>query len=74
VAARRGRWKLVLGAKAAAPVELFDLDADRGETTDVAAAHPDRVAELRAAIAALAAELGDGAPGPGVRAASTLPK
>lgn len=74
VAARRGRWKLVLGPKPGAAAELFDLDADRGETTDVAAGHPEQVAALRAAITALAQELGDGAPGPAVRAAQTMPK
>lgn len=49
-AVRMGRWKGVrLGGHddAEAPIELYDLDADPGETTDVAAAHPDVVAQVR---------------------------
>ncbi|MCB9886621.1 MAG: sulfatase [Planctomycetes bacterium] len=38
---------------------LFDLRADPGETTDVAAQHPDVVARLQAAGQALREELGD---------------
>ena len=52
---RRGRWKLVLGESGA--LELYDLDADIGETTDVAAAHPALVKELRALLADHAAEI-----------------
>lgn len=74
VSARRGRWKLVLGSNATAAAELFDLDADRGETTNVAAAHADVVSSLRAAIAAASAELGDGKPGPRARAAHVVPR
>jgi arylsulfatase A len=47
--ARVGRWKGVrqgLLKDPDAPVELYDLEADPGETTDVAAAHGDIVAEL----------------------------
>ncbi|HEX6682665.1 MAG TPA: arylsulfatase [Candidatus Limnocylindrales bacterium] len=43
-AIRRGRWKLV--REHAAPWELYDMDADRSETTDLARHHPDLVAEL----------------------------
>lgn len=43
-AVRRGRWKLV--REALRPWELYDLDADRGETTDVADRHPELVADL----------------------------
>ena len=52
---RRGRWKLVL--RESGDVELYDLDADIGETTDVAAAHPALVKELRALLADHAAEI-----------------
>ncbi len=52
---RRGHWKLVLGESGG--VELYDLDADIGETTDVAAAHPALVKELRALLADHAAEI-----------------
>ena len=39
---RRGKWKLV----AAAEPELYDLEADPGETVNLAAAHPELVREL----------------------------
>jgi len=48
--ARRGRWKAVrrdLIKNPDAPAELYDLEFDPGETTDVAGTHPDIVAELR---------------------------
>jgi arylsulfatase A len=44
-ALRAGKWKAVeqpLGK----PVQLYDLDADVGETNDLAAKHPDRVAAM----------------------------
>jgi arylsulfatase A-like enzyme len=44
-ALRQGRWKIVRDAKAEA-WELYDLDVDRGETQNLAEAHPDRVAEM----------------------------
>jgi arylsulfatase A-like enzyme len=47
--ARLGHWKAVrqdLLAQPGAPVELFDMAADPGETRDVAAANPRVVAEL----------------------------
>lgn len=44
-AARRGKWKAVWLAPDA-PMELYDLDADIGETRDVAAAHPDVVEQF----------------------------
>ena len=43
-AIRSGRWKLV-GVKR--KVELFDLEMDVGESTDVARRHPDKVVELK---------------------------
>ncbi|MEV5072589.1 arylsulfatase [Microbacterium sp. LMI12-1-1.1] len=46
-AARRGRFKLV--RESGRPWGLYDLEADRGETADVAAEHPDVVADLEAA-------------------------
>jgi arylsulfatase A-like enzyme len=52
-AVRMGRWKAVrLGGHddPDAPVELYDLEADPGETTDVAAAHPDVVERARAVM------------------------
>jgi hypothetical protein len=56
---------------AATPLALYDLVADRAETTDVAAAHPDVVEQLSAMADAMRAELGDrltGVTGTGVRA------
>jgi hypothetical protein len=47
------RWKLI--ARTKAPPLLFDLVADPFETSDLAAAHPDVVAE-HLAIAAADAE------------------
>ncbi len=40
-------------------LELYDLDADVGETRDVAAEHPDVVARLQKAADAIRARLGD---------------
>jgi arylsulfatase A-like enzyme len=74
VAARRAHWKLVLRQAPEQAPELFDLAADLGETADVAAAHPDIVRELSAAIDAARADLGDGKPGPGTRPAHVLEK
>ncbi|HVX47436.1 MAG TPA: arylsulfatase, partial [Mycobacteriales bacterium] len=46
-AMRRGQWKLV--RKFPGDWELYDLAADRAELTDLAGAHPQRVAEMVAA-------------------------
>lgn len=43
-AVRAGKWKIV--ARFLEPWELYDIDADRGETRDLAAAHPDIVRKL----------------------------
>ena len=57
-------------AKGRAALALYDLATDPGETTDVAAGHPEVVAELERLAARARAELGDritGAEGAGVR-------
>jgi arylsulfatase len=46
-AVRVGQWKLVAKGPAAA-WELYDLEADRTETHDLAAKHPGRVKEMAA--------------------------
>lgn len=46
-AVRRGRWKLVRDGLQ--PWELYDLDADRGETTDLVASEPELAADLKRA-------------------------
>ena len=54
-AVRRGRWKLVLNGlliddlPRRDPVHLSDLESDMAESRNVAAEHPELVAELRAA-------------------------
>jgi arylsulfatase A-like enzyme len=44
-AVRFGRWKAVRGAIGRGPVALYDLERDPGERRNVAAAHPDVLAE-----------------------------
>ncbi len=48
-AIRMGKWKLVSAREDDNVWELFDLEADRGETTDLAEKHPRRVKEMEAA-------------------------
>lgn len=67
-AVRQGRWKLALvpqpednkkkGVKVAAGLRLYDLDAEIGEQTDLAARHPEVVAKLKALADKMAAEIG----------------
>lgn len=84
-AVRCGPWKLALGPQAeamgqgkpspdatAAGVRLYNLDAEIGERTNVAAEHPDVVKRLLELAGQMAAELGDGKPGPGVRPAGKV--
>lgn len=54
-AVRQGKWKLHLHTKPAP--QLYDLTTDLGEQTDVAAAHPEVVERLRAAVDAHIADL-----------------
>lgn len=70
---RSGKWKLVLPRPAAPPgtgwwgrmiekvedIQLFDFNADPGETTNLAEQHPDTVAELMERIETARQELGD---------------
>ncbi|MFW6598197.1 sulfatase family protein [Propionibacteriaceae bacterium Y2011] len=72
-AVRKGRWKLhVLRHEPplGEVVELYDLVADPGETTDLAAAEPTVVADLLAEVEQVRTRCGDahtGAPGEGRR-------
>lgn len=71
-AVRQGRWKLALSpqsdglgknaAKTAPGLRLYDLDAEIGEQTDVAARHPEVVAKLKALADKMSAEIGGRAP------------
>jgi hypothetical protein len=69
---RQGRWKLALApqaegmgkqaAKTPPGLRLYDLDAEIGEQTDVAAQHPEVVAKLKALADKMAAEIGGKTP------------
>jgi arylsulfatase A-like enzyme len=82
-ALRIGRWKLMLEGsnapfrskqpKKEAPQRLYDLEADVGETTDVAAKHPDVVKRLLARAAEVDSDLGRTETGPGVRPLGRVP-
>ena len=54
-AVRSGRWKLFRKSG-----ELFDLEADIGETTDISDSHPDVVETLSNHLDSAVADLGDG--------------
>jgi len=53
-AVREGRWKLHWLAVLPPRIELFDLETDPFEKTDVAALHPERVAALQQRVIELA--------------------
>ncbi len=55
-AARAGKWKLVRNFPG--DWELYNMDADRTETDDLAAEEPDRVAAMKAEYEAWAARCG----------------
>lgn len=69
-AVRSGNWKLVLprkvrfdgwsGKKDNSPLQLFDLTADIGETTDLSDKHPEVVEDLSKLANEAESELGDG--------------
>lgn len=56
-AVRQANWKLVWKATLPQQVELFDLARDPSEKTNLASAHPDKVAALSARIDALSKEM-----------------
>jgi len=62
---RSGPWKLILAADPAAKtdVSLYNLETDVGETRNLAADHPQRVAAMKALMARLVVD-GRSTPGP----------
>jgi len=50
-AVRIGRWKAIRLRLPDAPIQVYDLETDLGETTNVAGAHPEIVARARALFA-----------------------
>ena len=58
-AVRAGRWKLHCAKWGNDISELYDLEADVGETTDVSADHADVVADLTTRLERARADLGD---------------
>lgn len=57
-----GRWKAIRERSTAAPLVLYDLEADPGETTDVSAAHPGIIARIEAYLQTAREESVDWAP------------
>jgi len=57
-AIREGDWKLIWHTLLPQKIELYDIAEDPSETKNVAADHPDKVAELQDRINELAAEAG----------------
>jgi arylsulfatase A-like enzyme len=62
-AVRSGRWKLHVHKRGRAIAELYDLRADVGETTELAASHPEVVDALTSMVEAGRADIGDEATG-----------
>lgn len=79
-AVRSGPWKLAIESQSIgmgfvnqprdlkqSEPRLYHLDNEIGETTDVAAQHPEIVTRLREIADAMIDDIGSGKPGPGVR-------
>ena len=62
-AVRSGRWKLHVRKDDQALEELYDLEADIGESTNLYAQHPEVVRDLQAKIDSCRRDLGDAAVG-----------
>ncbi len=80
-AVRSGPWKLDLvqapsnrrkNPPVATGPQLYNLETDIGETTDVAAAHPEIVKRLEGHVAKMDLDLGANKKGPGVRPAGRV--
>ena len=59
-AVRHGNWKLVVDAPDGPGVGLYDLDADLGETHNLAGERPDVVAALEAKLREWEADVASG--------------
>ena len=55
-AIREGDWKLIWHTLLPQKIELYDIASDPSETKNVAAEHPEKVAELQKRVNELAAE------------------
>lgn len=55
-AVRQGDWKLVWRTMLPSSIELYNIVSDPSETTNVASAHPEKVAELQRRLESLAKE------------------
>jgi arylsulfatase A-like enzyme len=62
-AVRAGKWKLFVRRREEEVLELYDLETDIGETTDLAEFYPEVVTELQSRIAECREDLGDSATG-----------
>jgi len=82
---RSGQWKLLIkaqgqgsatksGTEPAQGVELYNLENDIGETTNVAEKNPDVVKRLHGVIAKMDGDLGISGKGPGVRPCGKVKK
>jgi len=60
-AVRSGKWKLI--AYRSGKAELYDLERDLSESTDLASKHPEQVKQLQAALAAWERKVGVAMPG-----------
>ncbi|MDA0841284.1 MAG: hypothetical protein O2857_26250 [Planctomycetota bacterium] len=60
---RSGNWKLHIRRRDDEVAELYDLEADIGETENVHDMHPDVVKDLLSKIQACREDIGDGAAG-----------
>ena len=61
LAMRQGPWKLIVNGPDGPEVGLYNLDDDLGETSDLAAAEPERVAAMREALDDWRLEVEEGA-------------
>ncbi|MFP4383359.1 MAG: sulfatase [Spirochaetia bacterium] len=62
-AVRSGSWKLFVSRNRESVLELYNLEDDIGETTDVSDANPEKVKELLGLCDRIRADIGDGVTG-----------